>query len=113
MRSSFSKLTIERLRYPIGTDQGAPATDFTAEPATTPIPGCWYEPTTSMIDRDGRTAVRTGYTVDAPADTDLEAVRDHVRIAGKEYELDGDPLDVPSPTGTLRSTRFTCYRWEG
>lgn len=113
MRSSFAKRTITRLRYPESTDQGVTVTDFGGTPSSSPIERCWYEPVTSTTIVDGRLAVRTGYTVDAPAETDLSARTDHVRIDGAEFELDGDPLTVPSPTGALDSTRFTCTRWEG
>lgn len=113
MRSSFATLTIERLRYPVITDQGASVADWSAEPVATPIHLCWYEPTTSDVIRDGRVAVRTGYTVDAPPATVIDIRRDHVRIAGVEYELDGAPMQVPSPTGVLDSTRFVCLLWEG
>ena len=112
MRSSFARLTITRLRYPMHTDGGVTRPDYAAEPTETPIGGCWYEPITSTIDRDGRTAVRTGYNVDAPPRIDLTEF-DHVRIDGAEHELDGRPLAVPSPSGALDSTKFTSYRWEG
>ena len=113
MRPSFAKRTITRLRYPISSDQGVESIDTDASPDESPIQGCWYEPTTSSVIKDGRLAVRTGYTVDAPRDTFLDARRDHVRIDGVEFELDGEPLSVPSPTGALDSTRFVCVRWEG
>lgn len=113
MRTSFSTQTIVRLRYPLTTDQGTEMPDFTAAPAESTIDGCWYEPMTSTVIENGRLAVRTGYTVDAPARVDLSAFRDHVRIKDDEFKLDGDPLAVPSPTGALDSTRFTCTRWEG
>lgn len=113
MRTSFSTRTITRLRYPLTIDQGVEMPDFTATPTESAIDGCWYEPMMSTVIEDGRLAVRTGYTVDAPAGVALAAFRDHVRIDGHELKLDGDPLAVPSPTGALDSTRFTCTRWEG
>lgn len=113
MRSSFARLTIERLRYPMRDDQGVQVADWTATPVASPIPGCWYEPTTTSVIRDGRVADRSGYTVDAPAGTVIDLRRDHIRIAGVEYELDGAPMQVPSPTGMLASTRFVCLFWEG
>lgn len=113
MRASFAKRTITRLRYPLTSDQGVESVDLDGTPTESAIDDCWYEPTTSTVLEDGRLTIRTGYTVDAPADAVLDARRDHVRIDGLEFKLDGDPLHVPSPTGALDSTRFTCTRWEG
>lgn len=113
MLSSFATKTITRLRYPTTSDQGITVTDWAAAPAESAIGGCWYEPINSTIDLDGRTAVRTGYTVAAPAGIDLNAKTDRVRIGGVVHELDGQPLEVPSPTGALDSTKFTTRNWEG
>lgn len=111
-RSSFATRTIARLRYPTTTDQGVTVVDYAAAAVVTPITGCWYEPIFSTEEHDGRDAVRTGYTVDAPAGIDLTA-KDHVVIDGEEHEVDGEPLAIPSPTGALESTKFTTKRWEG
>lgn len=111
-RSSFATKTIMRRRFPITTDQGVVIVDYDATPAESTILGCWYEPIFSTEDKDGRTAVRTGYTVDAPAGIDLTEF-DRVVIDGEEHEVDGRPLAVPSPTGSIDSTKFVTKRWEG
>ena len=113
MRASFANRTIVRLRYPLVFDQGVEMIDLTGVPDESQIVDCWYEPTSSTVIEDGRLAISSGYTVDAPAGVVLDARRDHVRIEGVEFRLDGGPLRVPSPTGALDSTRFTCTRWEG
>lgn len=114
MLSSFARKTITRLRYPTTTDQGITVTDWLAvSPVETAIEGCWYEPINSTIELDGRTAIRTGYTVAAPSHIDLNAKTDRVRIEGVIHELEGQPLHVPSPTGALDSTKFTTRNWEG
>lgn len=112
MRSSFATRTIMRLRYPMIEDQGVEVYDYSSDPTMTPIAGCWYEPISSTVDLDGRTAVRTGYTVDAPAGIDLTE-HDRVLIEMSVQELDGRPLAIPSPTGQLDSTKFTTSTWEG
>ncbi|MEV8134297.1 hypothetical protein [Microbacterium aurantiacum] len=112
MRSSFASLTVVRLRYPVRDDYGVEVPDYSATPTEAVIEGCWYEPTSSAESRDGRSAVRTGYTIDAPADVDVRST-DRIRIAGVEYDVEGDPLAVPSPTGMLASTRITATNWEG
>ncbi|WP_148061458.1 hypothetical protein [Frigoribacterium sp. PhB160] len=100
------------MRYPKRVDRGTEVTDYTAVPDELDIKRCWYEPTSSVEDTDARSAVLTGYTVDAPSGADIVA-SDHVRIAGVEHEVDGQPLDIPSPTGVLDSVRLTTKRWEG
>lgn len=112
MRTSFARLTITRLRYPSRSDRGVDVPDYAAPPDELPIARCWYEPTASAEDLDARTAVLTGYTIDAPAGADIVAT-DHVRIDGVEHEVVGQPLRVPSPTRALDSTRVTTKRWEG
>lgn len=112
MRPSFARLTVTRLRYPTRDDYGTRVPDFSAKPDRLPIDRCWYEPTSSTEDADGRTAVLTGYTIDAPKGADIIAT-DHVLVDGIEYDVDGDPLRVPSPTGALDSVRVVVTRWEG
>ncbi|MET4062617.1 hypothetical protein ABID92_000431 [Frigoribacterium sp. PvP120] len=112
MRASFARLTITRLRYPLRMDRGVAVIDYAAAPLERDIDRCWYEPTSSAENLDARTAVLTGYTVDAPAGADIFAT-DHVRIDGIEHEVVGQPLRLPSPTGVLESTRLTTKRWEG
>lgn len=112
MRPSFARETITRLRYPLVDDHGAQRVDYDAVPGEEQIGRCWLEPTGSQENADGRSAVLTGYTVDAPWDADLTAA-DRVRYAGVVFDVDGQPLKVPSPTGMLRSIRLTLRVWEG
>ena len=112
MRASFARLTITRLRYPTRVDRGNVVADYSATPDEVDIDRCWFEPTTSTEVNDARTAVGTGYTVDAPPEADVTAA-DHLRIAGAEHEVDGQPLLLPSPTGALTSLRIITKRWEG
>lgn len=118
MRPSFAKETIERLRYPLATEYNTQVRDYTGTPDVlvigkpNPGEGCWLEPLTSLEQNGDRTAVFTGYNVDAPADADI-VYDDHVLYLGVEYEVDGDPLRQKSPTGALDSTRFVLHRWRG
>ena len=112
MRPSFARLTIVRLRYPTIDDHGADRPDVSAEAERLDVTRCWLEPTQSTEDADGRLAVSTGYTVDAPALADITAM-DHVEYAGVEYDVVGEPQRIPSPTGALDSVRLTIQRWEG
>lgn len=109
---SFASVTITRLRYPTRTDHGTTITDYTATPATFDIDGCWAEPSPSTEVADHRFALSTGWIIAAPPGIDLTAA-DHVRHQGIEYEIDGEPLPVPSPTGALDYTRIVLKKWEG
>lgn len=112
MRASFARLTITRLRFPERDDRGTLVPDYDAEPDPLTIRRCWLEPTTSTEQNDGRLAVATGYTVDAPYLSDIVS-SDLVEYEGVRYEVVGDPQHVPSPTGALNATRLTLQRWEG
>lgn len=109
---AFQQITVVRLRYPRITDHGVTVADYTGTPERLDISGCWAEPTESQEVVEGRLAVRTGWTVAAPPELDLVA-DDHVEMFGREYDITGDILPIPSVTGALRSTKFTAVRWEG
>lgn len=109
---SFARVTITRKRYPVVDDMGTQVADFSGNPATTTtIPGCWLEPIESVVEKDGRVAVLTGFTGTAPEGTDLDSFRDHIVHAGIEYELAGDAMPVKSPTGALNEVKFSIRRW--
>jgi hypothetical protein len=112
MRPWQAKETITRLRYPTREDAGVLVPDLDAAPDELPIRRCWLEPTQSDEQSDGRLAVSTGYLVDAPANADITEA-DQVRYRDVVYDVVGDPLDVPSPTGALNSVRLMIQRWEG
>jgi hypothetical protein len=112
VRPSFARETITRLRYPLVDDHGTARVDYDSPPAEDPVDRCWLEPTGSQEVGDGRAAVLTGYTVDAPWEADITAA-DRVRYGGVLFDVDGQPLKVPSPTGALRSTRLALRVWEG
>jgi hypothetical protein len=112
MRPFFAKETITRLRYPTRQDGGVTVPDLDAAPDELAITRCWLEPIQSDEQSDGRLAVSTGYLVDAPAGADITEA-DQVRYRDIVYDVDGDPLRVPSPTGVLDSVRLTIQRWEG
>jgi hypothetical protein len=109
---SFARETITRLRYPSADDMGTDMPDFTAEPEALDITGCWAEPIRSIENLNGRMAVQTGWTVAAPPGVDIVST-DHVRYRGDEYEVVGDAIAVPSPSGALDATSLILRRWEG
>jgi len=109
---SFQQITVVRLRYPRITDHGVSRADYDGTPERFDIVGCWAEPIESQEVVDGRLAVRTGWTVAGPPDVDLVA-DDHVEMFGREYDITGDILPIPSVTGALRATKFNAVRWEG
>ncbi|MCJ1687782.1 hypothetical protein [Rathayibacter sp. VKM Ac-2927] len=111
MLSTFARETITRIRYPRITDGGVDVADRD-HPERTAITGCWLEPARSAENTDGRAAVFTGWTVAAPPTADVRA-DDHIEYQGIEYEVLGDVLRVPSPTGALAHTQLTIQRWEG
>lgn len=112
IRPSFARLSITRLRYPTKTVHGTTVPDYDAAPDELQIDRCWLEPTQSIEDNDSRTAVLTGYTVDAPARADVVAT-DLVRYGADKFEVDGAPVQIPSPTGALDSTRIVLKLWKG
>lgn len=109
---SFARETITRLRYPTRDDYGTTVPDYLAEPVEVDVVGCWLEPVRSIENLDGRIAVSTGYTVAAPPGADFVST-DHVRYLGVEYEVVGDAIPVPSPSGALDATELILRRWEG
>lgn len=64
-------------------------------------------------DRDGRALqVTDKRTLRAMYDADIRE-GDRVRWDGRMYEVDGEVVKTPSPTGRVSSTRATLARWEG
>ncbi len=112
MLSSFARETLTRLRYPKTTDHGVDVPDYTANPTEDDSAGWWLEPIESQEVIDGRLAVLTGYLVAGPADADFVA-EDRARYRGVVYEVIGEVMHVPSPTGALASTRFRIQIWNG
>lgn len=110
MLSSFARMVITRKRYPQIDDQGTAVRDYSATPDVKTITGCWLEPITSNEVTDDRLAVATGYQVAAPAGADVTA-EDRVEYAGVDYEVEGEPLRVGSPTGALAHTQFVLRKW--
>nr|WP_274635535.1 hypothetical protein [Microbacterium bovistercoris] len=109
---AFVKITVTRLRYPKINDHGVDIADYTATPTRHDIPGCWAEPIESTEVVDGRLAVRTGYTIAGPPNLDLVA-DDHIEYSGREYDVIGDVMNIPSVTSALAASKFTIVRWEG
>lgn len=110
--ATFAQVTIVRLRYPRITDHGVQRADYSAAAVRSSIAGCWLEPTEATEVVDGRLAVRSGYVVVMPPGTDLVA-DDHVEVGGVEFDVVGDVVQIPSPTGALDAARVTIVRWEG
>lgn len=110
-RASFAKVTLTKRRYPLVSDMGTSVVDLAGSPTESTIANCWLEPTESTIVTEDRVAVLTGWKVTAPEGTQLDATRDRVVYAGVEYELAGDAMPVPSPTGALNEVMFTLRRW--
>lgn len=109
---SFARETITRLRYPTRDDFGTVMPDYTGTPVEADISGCWLEPIRSVENLDGRLAVQTGWTVAAPPGIDIVSA-DHVRYRGDEYEVVGDSVPIPSPSGALDATQLILRRWAG
>ncbi len=109
---TFQRVTIVRLRYPVIVDHGVERADYAATPTRLPIEGCWTEPIETQSVVDGRLAVLTGHTIAAPPRIDVRPA-DHIELAGVEYEIRGDVMPIPSPTGALDATKLNVFRWEG
>lgn len=78
-------------RRPAGTDRyGDPLPDG---PADLPIPGCRVAPLDTREGADGSNSITTGFTVVAPAGSDIEP-SDQLLVRGHWRSVIGEPFDA-------------------
>jgi hypothetical protein len=108
---SFARATLTRLRPTTSTDHGNTSRSY---PDTGPaVPGCIVTPASAREDNlSNRTATITQYEVKAPATADIED-DDHLIYRGKTYQIVGEVLYQPSPTGNLDHLTFFMERFNG
>lgn len=111
MPSSFARETITRKRYPTIDDLGTPVVDYSANPTSIDITGCWLEPVESTVSDAGQVLTVDAWRGAAPVTADL-VDRDMVTYQGVDYKVIGDPQRVPSPSGRLSQLLFLIRRWD-
>lgn len=113
MLPSFARQTITIRRAPLVTDHGAQVRDWDSDDvAEHSVAGCSVQPLTGQEILANRDTVQAQYRVYAPPGADVEAT-DHVTFGGDDYEVVGEPLRWPSPTGALDHVELLLNRWEG
>lgn len=109
---SFFDRTITRIRPGTITERGTDYPDW--DNATEiDIPNCCVTWNNSALSQEGRVlGIEDSRVLYAPLDADIKE-GDRIRYSGKDYTIDGDPMDWESPTGAL--DHFVCKlkRWEG
>lgn len=115
MPLSFHDQTVIRVRADLAPDRyGDPIRDW-ANATLTDLPGCRLlpEPTdtgpSNVVDRD---RVVDRWLLFAPPDTDL-VFSDRVRLDDGDYEVNGDVVHWPSPTGRLAHIEAHLVRVKG
>jgi hypothetical protein len=112
MLPSFATQSITVRRAALVDDHGTDVRDWSGSLAEHTIAGCSVQPLTAQEILANRDAVQVQWRVYAPAGADVEAT-DHVAFGGHEYEVVGEPLRWPSPTGGLDHVELLLSRWEG
>lgn len=96
--------TVEKRGVPVTTWDGAP---------THMLDRCMVTGSTTSREFDGRVVqVSDRKTLRALYDADVQP-GDRIVFDGVTYEIDGEVVKTPSPTGRVSSTRCQLVRWEG
>lgn len=110
MLSSLMGTTIVRYRYPLITDHGTQAYDYTQTPDTLAIPGTSVQPQNGVADLVNRDGASEPFTVYASPDADIQK-DDILGIRGKNYRVTGVPLDWEGLS--LSHMQLSVVRWYG
>lgn len=119
MLPSFANATVLRVRPTWRTDaRGNRVPDYGPDVPRVPVPGCHVEPGASMEvmggvgDRfGGRDSVSIRWSVYAPPGADLVST-DAVELEdGRLYQINGEPMRYPSPTGALSHVLLLLIDW--
>lgn len=111
MLPSFAMQTVTILTAATVADHGAQVADWST-PTETVESGWLLQPLTSTEVMENRNAVQAQWRGHGPADSSVTATS-RVRFNGQDFEVVGEPLRWPSPTGALAHTEVLLSRWEG
>lgn len=104
---------VTRLRATLEDDRYGGENKNWSDPDELNIDGCAIAPRPQGEVTDGREGVIIGWTVYAPAGSDIEPT-DRLRIRDVDHEVDGDPGEWRSPfTGTRKGLEIRTRRVEG
>lgn len=109
---SFFNKTVTRIRPGSITERGItyPDWDNTSE---LQIDNCVVTWQGTTLSQDGRVmGISDTKILYAPLDADIKE-GDRIRYGTKTYEIDGNPMDWESPTGTLNHFEIPLKRYEG
>lgn len=115
MPLSFHQQTVTRVRAGLTPDRYGDSVRDWANATLADLPGCRVLPDTNdtapsnVVDRD---RVIDRWLLFAPPDTDLVA-SDRVRLDDGDYEVDGDVMHWPSPTGRIAHLEVRLMRVKG
>lgn len=109
---SFARQSVTRQRGTVADDGHGNETFDWSTPDEILIERCTVQPGASQEILAGRDATLIQYTVSAPGTPDVLAT-DRVQYNGGTYDIDGEPLFWPSPTGALDHTIILLKTWEG
>jgi len=114
MLPSFATQSVAILRATTTEDAHGNEVPDWANPAVTVVQGCSVQPLTSDEVNRSRDAVMGSVRVFMPPGVDVLA-SDRLRLAGTggDYEIVGEPLRWPSPTGGLDHVELIAKRWGG
>ena len=111
MLPSFASQTVTVRRAPLVADAHGGYRDWSvATPST--LTGCLVQPVSSSEEATNRDGVVADARMHAPAGTDVLS-SDRLVVDGAEYEVIGEPLRWPSPTGALAHVEVLLRRVEG
>lgn len=109
---SFFNKTITRLRPGTITERGTAYPDW-ENVTELQINNCVMTWQGTSLSQDGRVmGISDSKMLYAPLDADIKE-GDRIRYGSKVYEIDGDPMDWESPTGTLDHLEIPLKRYEG
>lgn len=110
--ASFARQTVTRLRGVLADDGHGNETEDWATPDMLDIERCTVQPGSSQELLAGRDATLIQYTVRVCGQVDVKST-DRIQYLGVTYDIDGQPLLWPSPTGALTHTIILLRTWEG
>lgn len=108
---SFATTTVTVVRPTLVEDHGAQVSDW-SDPSRHDLVGCVVHPMTSQEISENRDLTLGARRVIAPAGADVGA-HDRLELPGEpgQFEVVGEPMRWPSPTGALSNVEVLANRW--
>jgi hypothetical protein len=77
-----------------------------------PIAGWAADAGNTVEDTTNRDGASVEWTLRGPFEADVQR-HDHIELFGHDYEIDGEVLRQPGPTGATSHTILRLVRWVG